>query len=510
MHFLCSFFYFLIFLSSYSSITLHAHSYPQEFTTNPVAYITKNLVPLLNLDIPCTPESKKNFISLLQRETYTLGLPLRLNNKIFHYFKDLCSKPKKPNQSKEDLYGELEYQLHSLVDIIDLAQMLEISIDDSALSDKSLTDKIHDYNLKYFTSGLDLNHFKEITENTFSLHSKYLKRFQKSGDFSFPVPEMETVFLYLKVCFELYESMFQDINFKNFLSSRELSYNPVGGPDPKSPNYSLNRNLSFDVYEHSNLESLIQTVLKSSRDILSVPESSITYKDILTLDFLWRILLDSSLADISRWNPDGDYHSPNEKLFNNKQAPVFFIPYIGELKHLDFLFTLGVPRVHRFDIAPSILFYMKNPGPFGGTSTLRKRHDNIHSGKISEIFTSSLFKKYYKTESLESIKYAFLQFLDFCNDHFTQDENKIIFDNLVNLHHESYALLLPISLGFLETLIEPPSLMGFTQIQLGSLRQEQLIKKWNQIRKSLPLKVRFRDNLFYTLKTIIKDNFLIN
>jgi hypothetical protein len=63
MNFLYSFIYFSLFLSPYSFVTLHAHSYPQEFTANPVAYITKNLVPLLNLDIPYTSESQKSFTS---------------------------------------------------------------------------------------------------------------------------------------------------------------------------------------------------------------------------------------------------------------------------------------------------------------------------------------------------------------------------------------------------------------------------------------------------------------
>ena len=408
--------------------------------TEPILYISKSLESIIDSYSLNRPQD----IDITDKVTEyvsSLSYPKRLQNKLIHFLiEELSQSNTKYNIIK--IIGNIKFEVAALFDFIDYLQMVGIPIEDSEFLDPSLVEEIALYQETYFPSEDTIEGIERILENHYQLYDQWNHRVKHAQDI--PIPEAKAIYLYYRSFFRFYRKIFETPKFKETLKIRMKK---------------LPRTYLFQIgdKEYDYLEDYLEELLNESKhfDNLSFSEeldmpNNLTYSKLKWLDTLFRTILDLSFTPLSLIG--FSEHLKIEDQMNShihEGTQSFYVFSIGEIPESFFLMTLATPWLYPLDIKLAVI----PDGIILENLMRRKKHDYKHSSEINYIYQRQNIAQFYNEQSLPFIKEAFLQFLKFCKDNFTPDENQMIIKRIVNLHHEHYLSALPLFKNFVSILL---------------------------------------------------------
>lgn len=444
-------------ITSFNSIIAEANDNLKTLEQEPISFVMGPLEESLDLFFK-NPNQHNDLIPVIYNQINSLGYPDRLKEKILKAFDEtlLLIKTQSKKSSEYSSYDVTKF-LSISFDFIDVAWLLGIEIDETPL--KKID--IESYHQKHFASEYTAKSIAQVIENNFNLYNTWLNRILENlsddsnisniESFDFVVPELETVYLYLKTCFQLYKQIFITPEFKDFLNKRT-----------KRMNWFSKRTFSLDASDqYTDLESFTERILEEAETFndldVTAPLSdarSLSYSKILKMDKLWMILLDSilpcSLGFSAILNCNYNSYVPSYfKMLSFTYKGLFFIPHIGMAPEISFINTLGTPLLHVSDLVFGNCAFDKS------ITTLedRRAHDCDHVSSIqkSNLNTSS---NYGCPVALENTKELFIQSLYFLESHFNPEDFKYVIRGLIIQHHDFGHANYPTLSKFIENLFE--------------------------------------------------------
>ena len=472
------FLFLYIFLFSYS-IGVFAQTHQTykatlySLSTEPISYIVEPLKPLFEEIPKLSQQNLDSATSYIQRYFQTLTFPQRLNDKLINFLIEKVSEFKTDN--KVNIHQNiLELEISSLFDFIDLLQILEIPVKDSDFLDTLVVEEIGLYQKKHFPSGDSVANLIQVMENNFQLYKTWINRSKKIPEYprTFPIPEAKAVSLYYTSFFNLYKKVIIHPNFKEFLKRRE--FQKMYYIYLTTKNYSLEEYVLMLLNKTEEFNNIVFTT-----DLRI--ENRLSYSKLIEMDHIFRALLDIALSSTKFPNSREEIIPPRARLSYNR---LIFLISITPLRHTPFLMTLGNPWMHLLDAPLSLV-----PHNLGiNNLILRKQHDIKHSSNIiNYIFSCDEFCEYYIKDNLESIKIAFVSFLNFCEENFSSDEINLLLNHLVDFHHDRNVPFLPISRDFVSRLLNADT-NRFFGVSLSPKRQKLILKNWYRLWETFPLK----------------------
>ena len=496
--FLIRLFLTFIFISNVLAKTL-----PDSFYTDPIQHIAASLAPLLQFSQHLETQDIENIKDLslkIEEAVKSLSYSKRLESKIIHFLMVELCKPKFN-------INNLDLGIASLFDFVDLLQMLKIPIKDSGFLEPHLVEEILLYQTKHFPLEGTIQNLINVIKNNFQLYTTWRNRAKDKpkGFYDIPIPEAKAVYFYYIAFFDFYKEMFKTREFKRFLGKRQQNYLKVVPYGSRRLTVNISKfnpdlTIGSEATEYTNLKDyLTRLILESEKfyDLGSSEESNIqknlSYLKLHKMDTLYRAMIDSTFGPIKQIE-DVNLKYENDMNFElNEDSEQFYLFSIGELSEASLLMTLGVTRLHLLDTTQTLTPNHRQ------LYNLRKRrqHDYTHSNEISLIYKRIDAYQFYENEEyFPHIQYALLRFLEFCEVIFTEQENQMFIKHIVNLHHEQYLKVIPISKDFVSRLLEedfcgsPDFSVPFGEyIGLDKTRKALILKSWHRVWKSLPLKI---------------------
>jgi hypothetical protein len=353
-----------------------------------------------------------------------------------------------------DWYYILHLSFAAEFNFIDLAALLEISLDENRLNVNGL----QEYHAKHFSSGYDLEHLEKVSENNYNLYNTWYLRWldaYEKGELDIETPEVNIVYDYIIQCFELYREMFETAQFQKYLNT-------------------ISESLSEDIKQILEMQNGLSKPYRSGEKL--------TYFTLIKSDLLLRKLLtitysESGEAQGYMTSDDEDQLSKNvfNKVFEFFKEGIFLLPHIGVLHNSSFLMSLDTPHLYGTDICISAV-----PFDYRDMHLMHRIwHDCEH---IDRIYNA--IYKYYKIEDRHFVHAVFKEFLQLLSSNSWEHSTyQTLIEQTVSLYHGSmYPITLNDEFMASVTYLDWPKLNPHLKPLISTEIQEKLTKEWKKIR----------------------------
>jgi hypothetical protein len=426
--------------------TFSLAEYPVFHAIQPLKGLIEDIFPLSDQAV---------ITEIITKEVALLPYSDKLKEKILIAFSKVLLEENQKILSTEYMSEYMYYNLGKFLsfsfNLTDLSELIGIQREVEIIN----TIDIEKYNQQHFASEYDVDNITQITQNNFTLYHNWRQRLtqniNENGLYDFNVPELETVYLYLKAGIESYQQVFDNPLFQDFLEARTAAMNS------SSP-----RTFVLDEFhKYQDLKSFMEGVLEKAKSFKNlttheeeVTPRSLSYLKFLEMDQLLRVLVDSILPPSSRFSLalGSAYNAGYQTALDFMKENLFFIPHIGATPGIAFLNTLATPLLHIFDLSVSLM-------PSDKTIVsleVRRDHDYVHSLSIQRSYLMDNLM-YHSTENLSDTKALFLIFLRSLQDHFNRDVFKQLIQDLIYQHHESPYANYPTDFQFMRLFLNKAS-----------------------------------------------------